>query len=204
VHIMKRSLLITVGCGLFASVALAQTPPAGTRTPSAQDFVNKVVISDMFEIQSSQLALSKQADADTKPFAEKMVQDHQKTSSELKGLVEGSMVKLTLPTSLDSEHQHMLNELNAKSGKDFDQSYDQIQVKAHREAVALFEAYSKSGEDSELKIWAGKTLPASQGTSEHGGKAQVGASRAATSGFVAALRCNTDEQGLDRYLGLDL
>ena len=27
VHIMKKSLLITVGCGLFASVALAQTPP---------------------------------------------------------------------------------------------------------------------------------------------------------------------------------
>jgi putative membrane protein len=122
-------------------------------------FVNKVAISDMFEIQSSQLALSKQADADTKPFAEKMVQDHQKTSSELKGLVEGSMVKLTLPTSLDSEQQNMLNELNAKSGKDFDQTYDQIQVKAHREAVALFEAYSKSGEDSELKTWAGKMLP---------------------------------------------
>jgi putative membrane protein len=45
----------------------------------------------------------------------------------------------------------MLDELNAKSGKDFDSSYDQIQVKAHRDAVALFEAYSKSGEDSELK-----------------------------------------------------
>jgi putative membrane protein len=159
VHIMKKSLLITVGCGLFASVALAQSPPAGTRAPSAQDFVNKVAISDMFEIQSSQLALSKQADADTKPFAEKMVQDHQKTSSELEGLVEGSMVKLTLPTSLDSEHQNMLNELNSKSGKDFDQTYDQIQVQTHREAVALFEAYSKSGEDSELKTWAGKTLP---------------------------------------------
>jgi hypothetical protein len=36
--------------------------------------MNKVAISDMFEIQSSQLALAKQADADTKPFAEKMVQ----------------------------------------------------------------------------------------------------------------------------------
>jgi predicted outer membrane protein len=47
----------------------------------------------------------------------------------MKGLVEGSMVKLTLPTSLDAEHQQMLNELNAKSGKDFDQIYDQIQVK---------------------------------------------------------------------------
>ena len=156
---MKRTLLLTVGFGLFASVALAQIPPAATSAPSAQDFVNKVAISDMFEIQSSQLALSKEADADTKPFAEKMVQDHQKTSSELKALVEGSMVKLTLPASLDSEHQNMLNELNAKSGKDFDQTYDQIQVKAHREAVALFEAFSKSGEDSELKKWAATTLP---------------------------------------------
>ena len=96
---------------------------------------------------------------DTKPFAEKMIQDHQKTSTELKALVEGSMVKLTLPASMDSEHQRMLDELNAKSGRDFDTSYDQIQVKAHRDAVALFEAYSKSGEDSELKTWAGKTLP---------------------------------------------
>ena len=47
----------------------------------------------MFEIQSSQLALSKQADADTKPFAEKMVQDHQKTSNELKAMVDGGKVK---------------------------------------------------------------------------------------------------------------
>jgi predicted outer membrane protein len=37
------------------------------------------------------------------------------------------MVKLTLPTSLDAKHQQMLNELNAKSGKDFDQIYDQTQ-----------------------------------------------------------------------------
>jgi putative membrane protein len=76
---MKRLLLLTLCYSLLASVALAQTPPAGTNAPSAQDFVNKVAISDMFEIQASQLALSKQADADTKPFAEKMVQDHQKT-----------------------------------------------------------------------------------------------------------------------------
>ena len=156
---MKSTLMLAIGCGLFASVAFAQGQPAATGAPSAQDFVNKVAISDMFEIQSSQMALSKQADADTKRFAEKMIQDHQKTSTELKALVEGSMVKLTLPASLDSEHQRMLDELNAKSGRDFDTSYDQIQVKAHRDAVALFEAYSKSGEDSELKTWAGKTLP---------------------------------------------
>jgi putative membrane protein len=87
-----------------------------------------------------------------------MVQDHQKTSSELKALVDGGKVKATLPTALDSE-QKLLDDLKAKSGKDFDQSYDQIQVKAHRDAVALFEAYGKGGDNAELKGWASKTLP---------------------------------------------
>jgi putative membrane protein len=135
---MKKTLILAAGCGLLASVAFAQTPPAGS-APAAQDFVNKVAISDMFEIQSSQLALSKQADADTNPFAEKMVQDHQKTSNELKALVDGGKAKL--PTALDAEHQKLLDDLKAKNGKDFDQSYDQAQLKGHRDAVALFEAY---------------------------------------------------------------
>jgi putative membrane protein len=148
---MKKAMIIAAaGCGLFASVALAQT---------AQDFATKVAISDMFEIQSSQLALSKQPDADTKPFAEKMVQDHQKTSNELKALVDGGKVKATLPTALDAEHQKLLDDLKAKNGKDFDQSYDQVQLKAHRDAVALFEAYAKTGDNSDLKSWAGQTLP---------------------------------------------
>ena len=153
---MKKTLILAVCCGLFASVAFAQTPPAAA--PSTQDFVNKVAISDMFEIQSSQLALAKQADADTKPFAEKMVQDHQKTSSELKALVDGG-VKATLPTALDTQHQKMLDELKTKNGKDFDASYDQTQVKAHQDAVALFDAYAKGGDNSELKGWASRTLP---------------------------------------------
>jgi putative membrane protein len=148
---MKNALILAAGCRLLASVALAQTG-----APSAQDFVTKVAISDMFEIQSSQLALSKRADADTKPFAEKMVQDHQKTSTELMALVD---VKATLPSALDAQHQKMLDDLKSKSGKDFDQSYDQVQLKAHRDAVALFEAYAKGGDNAELKGWAGQTLP---------------------------------------------
>ena len=155
---MSKTLMIAAGCGLFASVAFAQSPPA-VGTPLTQDFVNKVAISDMFEVQSSQLALAKQADADTKPFAEKMVQDHQKTSSELKALVAGGKVKATLPTALDSPHQKLLDELKAKNGTDFDASFDQIQLKAHQDAVALFDAYAKGGDNSELKGWAFKTLP---------------------------------------------
>ena len=154
---MKQILIQAAGHALFAAALFATSSTALAQ--SAQDFVNKVAISDMFEIQSSQLALSKQADEDTKPFAQKMVQDHQKTSSELKAVVEGSMVKLTLPTTMDSEHQKMLNDLQAKDDKEFDRAYDQIQLSSHQDAVALFESYSKNGDNPELKSWAVATLP---------------------------------------------
>ena len=126
----------------------------------------------MFEIQSSQLALSKQADADTKPFAEKMVQDHQKTSNELKALVDGGKVKATLPTALDAEHQKMLDDLKAKNGKDFDQSYDQVQLKAHRDAVALSRLTPRAATMLSSRAGRADASP-SQGAFEHGGKAQV-------------------------------
>ena len=146
---MQKSLILVAS--LLYSPAMAQTA-----APSAQDFVTKVAISDMFEIQSSQLALTKQADR-YQALRREDDQDHQKTSSELKALVDGGKVKATLPTALNSQHQKMLDELKAKN--DFDASYDQTQLKAHQDAVALFEAYAKSGDNAELKGWAGQTLP---------------------------------------------
>jgi predicted outer membrane protein len=34
-----------------------------------------------------------------------------------------------------------------------------VQVKAHRDMVALLEVYSKSGDNADLKKWASQTLP---------------------------------------------
>jgi putative membrane protein len=53
----------------------------------------------------------------------------------------------------------MFEELKGKTGQDFDKSYDAIQLKGHREAVALFEAYSKMGDNPALKSWAMTDLP---------------------------------------------
>ena len=153
---MKKSVLLVAAALLWAATGSAQTPAT---PPATQDFVNKVAVSDMFEIQSSQLALEKQADQDTKPFAQRMIKDHQKTSKELKALIDKGKVQANLPTALDTEHQKMLDDLKAKNGRDFDVAYDQIQLKAHQEAVTLFDAYAKGGDNPDLKKWAAKTLP---------------------------------------------
>ena len=59
-------------------------------------------------------------------------------------------------TGLDAEHQKKLDELKAKSGKEFDRA---MQLQAHEEAVALFSDYARNGDNPDVKAWAAKTLP---------------------------------------------
>lgn len=151
---------------VLASPALAQSlgERSGLNTlmgvsPSTADFVKEAVISDMFELQSSQLA-AERADAATKQFATQMLQDHGRTSGELKALVESGKVKAEIPTALDSTHQSKLDKLKSLNGDDFTRQYHSDQVKAHKDAVDLFQRYAKGGDNEELKAWAGKTEPA--------------------------------------------
>jgi len=158
--------MIILASLLVATPALAQS--VGEKTgvnsvlgvsPSTPDFVQQVAISDMFEIESNKLGQQK-GNAEQKAFAAQMVTDHTKTSTELKGLVSGGKVRAELPTALDSAHQSKLDKLKNATGNDFSSQFDSMQVDAHKDAVDLFERYSKGGDNADLKDWAGKTLPA--------------------------------------------
>jgi putative membrane protein len=162
---MRRTMIITA-CILMAAPALAQSVGEKTginsalgMSPSTDDFVKQVAISDMFEIEASKLAQQK-GTAEEKTFASQMVTDHTKTSTELKGLVSGGKVKAELPAAIDSSHQSKLDKLKGASGRDFSSEFDSTQVSAHKDAVDLFERYAKGGDNANLKDWAGKTLPA--------------------------------------------
>jgi putative membrane protein len=150
---------------LLATPALAQS--VGERTgvnsalgvsPTTADFVKEAAISDMFEIQSSQFA-QQQGNGTEKTFAATMIKDHTKTSDDLKSMVSSGEVKAELPTALDSSHQSELDKLKSLKGADFSSRYNEDQVSGHKDAVSLFERYAKSGDNPQLKDWAGKTLP---------------------------------------------
>jgi len=127
-------------------------------SPTTADFVKEAAISDMFEIQSSQIA-QERGNASEKSFAAAMIADHQKTTEELKSMVSSGDLKAELPTGLDSSHQGKIDKLKSLNGADFSSRYDSDQVSGHKDAVSLFERYSASGDDPKLKDWAGKTLP---------------------------------------------
>jgi putative membrane protein len=162
---MKRAIIV-LSCLLLATPVVAES--LGEKTginsalgisPTTQDFATQVAISDMFEIASSKLAQAQGNEAEKK-FAEQMITDHTKTSSELKRLVTGGTLKVELPTQLDSANQGKLDKLNQAKGDDFSSAYASQQVSAHKDAVSLFERYANGGDQAELKDWAGKTLPA--------------------------------------------
>jgi putative membrane protein len=165
---MKKAILgAAVAVTLTSSVAFAQS--VGEKTgvnstlgivPKTEDFIKEAAMSDMLEIEAGKVAQQK-GDADEKKFAEQMITDHTKTSTELKSMVVGEL-KAAMPTALDDASQKKLTKLKDAKPEDFAGQYDPMQVSAHKDAVSLFERYAKGGEDPKLKDWAGKTLPALQ------------------------------------------
>ncbi len=180
-------------------------------TPSTTDFVKEAATSDMFEIQSSQEAL-KRGDQDAKTYAQKMIDDHMKTTNEIKSMVQSKNIKVEMPTAMAPSQQSMLDNLRnmgnggnagasgtmnntaakgnsgtstgagtvgvagtannsgagagsgagANSGNtaaDFSRRYFDDQITSHKDAVSLYERYSKGGDNADLKAYAEKTLP---------------------------------------------
>ena len=116
--------------------------------------------SNMFEIQSSQLALTKAQSPDVKSFAQKMIDDHTKAGQDMETAAKAQNV--TPPAKLDAANQAKLDQLNGLSGQGFDSAYDAMQLKAHQDAVALFQGYGSNGPAGALKDFAAKTLPTLQ------------------------------------------
>jgi putative membrane protein len=164
----KFAISVAAVALLLGAPALAQS--VGEKTgvnsaldisPTTADFVKEAATSDMLEIEAAKIAENK-GNAEEKKFAQQMVTDHTKTSSDLKSLVSSGDVKAEIPSALDSSSQKKLDKLRETKPDAFAGEYDPMQVSAHKDAVSLFERYSKSGDNPKLKDWAGKTLPTLQ------------------------------------------
>jgi len=111
----------------------------------------------MAEVELGRMASTKAQNAEVKKFAQMMVTDHSKANDELKSLA--SKKNITLPTSPTGEHQSVVQELQGKSGAEFDKAYIDDMLEDHEKDVAEFEKQSQSNPDADVKAFAAKTLP---------------------------------------------
>lgn len=143
------------------NTANSTAPGQAASVISTKDFVTKAAQSDMFEVQSSQVVVqAKVKDEATKTFAQHMIEDHTKTTKELKALLQSAKAVTAAPKDMSKPQQKMLNRLKGLKGDALAAEYRKEQVSAHEKAVDLFRAYSNTGDNEALKKWAGDTLPA--------------------------------------------
>ncbi len=121
------------------------------------EFATKSAAAGMAEVELGKLALTKSTNAQVKEFATMMVSDHGKANEELMAIAAAK--NITLPTTLDEDHQKMWNDLNGKAGADFDKKYVDDMVDGHKKVLDLMEKQAKDGTDADLKAFAAKTAP---------------------------------------------
>jgi len=160
-HLIATALLTSAIALPAMGQGMKSSAMSGSSAGSDATFVKKAAISDMYEIQASQLAQTKAVSAEVKNFASKMVTDHSKTSDQLKSILSGKSSPKA-PTAIDAKHKALLSKLKSVSGADFDSAYAQQQLEAHQQAVTLFTGESQGGNDADLKTFASQTLPALQ------------------------------------------
>jgi putative membrane protein len=144
-----------IAAAMLVTPAMAQSAKPDRMT---NDFVTKAAQSDVYEIQSSQLATERGNDK-TKAFAQDMITDHTKTTNDIKGLIQSGKLDAQPPADMSKKEASNLAKLQGANGAAFDKLYAQQQVAAHKEAVGLFKTYSKSGKNEDLKSWTAQTEP---------------------------------------------
>ena len=156
----------TSGAGASSNeTAETMTETMPTDTPS---FIATAASSDMFEIQSSQLAKERSVGGEVASFADQMIRDHTATSTEMKSLLSSMSPPMAPPAEMSGKHRAMLAQIReGGTGPGFTRAYVDAQRAAHNEAVALYTAYSQKGDNPALRQFAQKTLPALESHLEH-------------------------------------
>lgn len=160
--------LVACGDNMSANAELTVPPTETAANPAAaesaaraaQDFVNAAGQASLVEIRTSEMALEKSMSPDVKAFAQMMIDNHKAAIDKLKAA--SSSASLAPPLDvLDDFHMRRINDLVETDGDaDFDADYAALQIDAHKDAIKLFEGYSKdTNATAQLKSYADEMLP---------------------------------------------
>jgi putative membrane protein len=114
--------------------------------------------SDLYEIQSSQMALEKTQNEQVREFAQMMIEHHQMTTQQVTTAAQEAGM-MPAPPQLTPMQQELIAQLEGASGEQFDQTYLQQQRQAHQMALGLHSNFAENGDTPPLQQVAGEAVP---------------------------------------------
>lgn len=162
--ILSSAATLLVSTGAIAQMATPMSSPAigtGMTEPApvmAAPYVTKAGASDLYEIQSSQLAAKQAAAPKVKAFAKMMVMHHTMTTKQVTAAARAAGLK-PQPPRLEPMQAQMIAQLQPLNGAAFDTAYLAQQKTAHAMALNLHQTYAANGDKRPLKAAASKAVP---------------------------------------------
>lgn len=139
----------------------AAAAPASAAPIAGDAFVRESLAGDIFEVESSRLALERASDERLRQFAQMMVDDHSQAHDRLMQAADVQGIEVSgRPTPRQIA---MLERLAGLEGTAFDLEYSQAQVDAHQQAVTLHERFLQTGRNPQLQAQAEERLPIIRG-----------------------------------------
>jgi putative membrane protein len=141
------------------SPASSERPAAAHATPlDRSGYVTQAAASDLYEIQSSQIAQTKAQRPEVREFAQMLITHHTQTTAALTAAARTSGMTPP-PPALTPTHQEMIERLQTAAPAGFDQLYISQQVPAHEMALALHQNYAARGDTPALRATAAAAVP---------------------------------------------
>ena len=147
--------------------ATAQRPSEPVTRLDSREFVNRMALAGMAEVELGKLASERAMDADVKAFAQTMVRDHSRADDELARIAK--QLDIPVPTQLDPIHRELADRLSKLKGAEFDREYMSAMVKGHEDVAGLLRSYTSASRpigtsgrargEQALMEWAMKTMP---------------------------------------------
>jgi putative membrane protein len=124
-------------------------------------FLKEAAGNGMAEVELGKLAQQRASSSAVKAFGQQMVTDHTKANEQVQALAAAK--KIDLPTTLDSKHAALRDQLASKNGVEFDQAYMDEMANDHKKVIQQFSDAAKESTDKDVKEFAANTLPVLQG-----------------------------------------
>ena len=134
--------------------------PRGELSDETKDFVNEMAMTDMFEVAASKIALERAKFPDIKEFAQTMIDNHTKSTENLKAALTQSGAADAVPAEFNADYKNMIASLNKATDQEYDRQYIDQQIEIHMNALTLLRDYAKDGDNPELRIFADMSAPA--------------------------------------------
>lgn len=157
---MLRIVFAIVMIAMLSPAALAQRANDAAAGVGMYNFVRSTTAANRFEVQSSQLALTRSVSPRVRQFAHLMIRDHSRADRQLTATAR--RVGIRTPDGIDAWHLRLLGTVRRARGPEFQRAYIDTQVDAHLRLVSLHRNYLRNARNSQVRRVAERWLPVFQ------------------------------------------